>query len=332
MAWYSAKYQSIRTSNEGIGGGGVMKKDISTRDGFGDAIVELARDNKDIFVIDCDISKSTKTTKYAKTFPDRHINVGIAEQNAASFAAGLSTMGKVPFVSTYAVFGSMRMCEQVRTSICYPGLNVKIACSHGGVTPGNDGVTHQAIEDMGIYRSIAGMTIIMPADYNSTKKLVKRAAEYFGPVYLRFTRDPVPSYYSDDEEFEIGKGKVLKQGKDISIIAIGDLLHEAIKAANELEKQGVSVELIDMHTLKPLDEEIIKETIERTGKIITVEDHNILNGLGSAVADVVAQNEKGIMRKVGLKDRYAESGEYAKLLEKYEMDSKYILKMAEELL
>lgn len=309
-----------------------MSKMKNTRDAFGDVIVELGAVNEKIYVIDCDISKSTKTTKFSKTFPERHINVGIAEQNAASFAAGLSTMGKVPFVSTYAVFGSMRMCEQVRTSICYPHLNVKIACSHGGLTPGNDGVTHQAIEDMGIYRTIPGMTVIMPADYNATKKLVARAAEYYGPVYLRFTRDPVPVFYSENEEFEIGKGKLIKEGKDISLIAIGDALHQAVAAAEELEKRGVSVELIDMHTLKPLDVDLVEQTLKRTGKIITVEDHNIFNGLGSAVADVIAEKGKGVMRKVGLKDMYAESGDYCKLLEKYEMDSMYVLKMAEELL
>ena len=309
-----------------------MSKMMTTRDGFGDVLIELAKENEKIYVIDCDISKSTKTNKFAKTFPERHINVGIAEQNAATFAAGLATTGKIPFVSTYAVFGSMRMCEQVRTSICYPQLNVKIACSHGGLTPGNDGVTHQAIEDMGIYRTIPGMTVIMPGDYNATKKLVAKAAEYYGPVYLRFTRDPIPVFYNENEEFEIGKGKVIKEGKDISLIAIGDALHQAIAAAEELEKQGVSVELIDMHTLKPLDIELIEKTLNKTGKIITVEDHNILNGLGSAVADILAEKGKGIMRKVGLKDIYAESGDYYKLLEKYEMDSKHVLKMAAELL
>lgn len=303
-----------------------------TRDGFGDGIIELAKDNPDIFVIDCDISKSCKTTKFAKTFPDRHVNVGISEQDAAGFAAGLATMGKIPFISTYAVFGSMRMLEQIRTSVCYPHLNVKLTCSHAGLTPGSDGVTHQAIEDMGIYRTIPGMTVIMPADYNSTKILLKKVAEFDGPVYMRFTRDPIPCYYGEDEVFEIGKGKVLKEGKDISIIAIGDLLHEALAAAEELEKKGVSVELIDMHTLKPLDEELVKKTLNKTGKIITVEDHSILNGLGSAVADVLATEGKGELRKVGLKDIFAESGEYFNLLHKYEMDRTYILKMAEELL
>lgn len=305
---------------------------IPTRDGFGDAITELARTNPDIYVIDCDISKSCKTTKYAKKFPDRHINVGIAEQNAAGVAAGLATMGKIPFVSTYAVFGSMRMCEQIRTSVCYTGLNVKVACSHGGLTPGNDGPTHQAIEDMGIYRSIPGIIVAMPADYNATKKMVAKAAEYYGPVYLRFTRDPLPIYYSENEDFEFGKGKLLKQGKDITIIAIGDLLHQAVEAANELEKRGISVELIDMHTLKPLDVDMVKASIGRTGRIVTVEDHNYMNGLGSAVAEVIAEEGRGVLRRVGLKDRFAESGDYYKLLEKYEMDAAHIQKMAEQLL
>ena len=308
------------------------KKMMTTRDGFGDVIIEMGKENENIFVIDCDIAKSCKTSKFAKEFPDRHINVGIAEQNAGTFAAGLATMGKIPFVSTYAVFGSMRMLEQIRTSACYPHLNVKIACSHGGLTPGNDGVTHQAIEDMGIFRSIPGMTVLMPADYNATKKLVAKAAEYDGPVYLRFTRDPIPVYYSDKEDFEIGKGKLLKEGQDISIIAIGDALHQGLEAAEELEKQGVRVDLVDMHTLKPLDEELVLKTLKKTGKIITVEDHNIYNGLGSAVADVIAESGMGILRKVGLKDTFAESGEYIKLLQKYDMDSRYILKMAEALL
>jgi len=307
-------------------------KPIPTRDGFGDAITELAITNKEIYVIDCDISKSCKTTKFAKAFPDRHINVGIAEQNAAGLAAGLATMGKVPFVSTYAVFGSMRMLEQVRTSICYPQLNVKIACSHGGLTPGNDGVTHQAIEDMGIYRTVPGMTVVMPADYNAAKKLTARAAEYEGPVYLRFTRDPLPIYYAEDEDFEIGKGKILKEGGDLTLIAIGDMLHQAVAAAEILEQRGVGVRLVDMHTLKPLDEALVLDSIEKTGKIVTVEDHNFLNGLGSAVAEVMAERGRGMLRRVGLRDRYAESGDYSLLLEKYGMDSRSIVAKAEELL
>jgi len=305
---------------------------LPTRQAFGDVLLEIGKEREDVYVIDCDISKSMKTVEFSKQFPDRHINVGIAEQNAAGVAAGLATLGKVPIVSTYAVFGSMRMLEQVRTSVCYPKLNVKIACSHGGLTPGNDGVTHQAIEDMGIYRTIPNMTVVMGADYNSTKALMKKVVEYDGPVYIRFTRDPLPHFYSEDEEFEIGKGKVIKEGNDISIIAIGDVLHQAIKASEELEKQGVSVELIDMHTLKPLDEELVLKTLNKNKKIITVEDHNIINGLGSAVADIVSEQKEGVMRKVGLKDRFAESGPYEELLSKYEMDGNYIIKIAKELI
>lgn len=309
-----------------------MVKALATRDAFGDEIVEIARRDERIFLIDCDISRSTKTTNYARIFPERHINIGLAEQNAASFAAGLATTGKIPFISTYAVFGSMRMLEQVRTSICYPRLNVKIACSHGGLTPGSDGVTHQAVEDLGIYRSVPGIAVVVPGDYNATRKLTAQAAELYGPVYLRFTRDALPVFYSAEEDFEIGKGKVISQGRDLTLISIGDMLQQALEAANSLEQKGVSVELIDMHTLKPLDEELIMNSINRTGKIITIEDHNIYNGLGSAVADVIARAGKGIIRKVGLKDSYAESGNYYELLKKYEMDSSYILKMAAEIL
>ncbi|HHW49550.1 MAG TPA: transketolase family protein [Clostridiaceae bacterium] len=307
-------------------------KCVATRDAFGDAIVEIGRENKDIYVIDCDISKSMKTTKFAECFPDRHINVGIAEQNAAGMAAGLATMGKIPFISTYAVFGSMRMCEQIRTTICYPGLNVKIACSHGGVTPGNDGVTHQAIEDMGIMRTLPNMAVIMGADYVSTKKLIKKAVNYYGPVYLRFTRDPVPIVYNEDDDFEIGKGKLVREGRDITIITIGDMLHQGIEAAEKLSMEGIEAELIDIHTLKPLDSGIIASSILKTGRAITVEDHNYFNGLGSAVAEVIAEMGHGKLKRIGLKDTFAESGDYKKLLKKYEMDSEYIIKTAKELL
>jgi transketolase len=307
-------------------------KDAATRLGFGDALVELGQENQDIYVVECDIGKSTKTDMFCAAFPDRHINVGVAEQNAAGFAAGLATMNKIPFVSTYAVFGSMRMCEQVRTSICYPKLNVKICCSHGGLTPGSDGVTHQAIEDMGIYRTIPNMTVIMPADYQAAKKLVKAAAAYKGPVYMRFTRDTVPGIYDENETFEIGKAKVLREGSDLAIIAIGDMVCQALQAAEELKIAGISVRVIDMHTLKPLDVECVQNCVKDTGRIITVEDHNVLNGLGSAVADVMAVMGQGTLRKVGLNDCFAESGEYKQLLDKYLMDSKQIVKMAKELL
>ncbi|MDD3706254.1 MAG: transketolase C-terminal domain-containing protein [Clostridiaceae bacterium] len=303
-----------------------------TRDAFGEVLCELGRENDKIFVIDADISASTKTTKFYELFPDRAFDIGIAEQNAAGIAAGLATTGKIPFISTYAVFGSMRMLEQIRTSICYPNLNAKIAVSHGGLTPGNDGPTHQAIEDFGIMRSIPNMTVIMPGDYYAVKKLVRKAAEMYGPVYLRFTRDSIPVIYTPEDEFEIGKGKRIKEGNDISIIAIGDMVYAALQAAEKLNEMGISAEVIDMHTLKPLDADIVKEAIDKTGKIITVEDHNIINGLGSAISEVVAETGKGIVRRVGINDTFAESGEYTLLLEKYGLDSNNIVIKAKEIL
>jgi transketolase len=304
----------------------------ATRDGFGDEILELGKEKANIYVIDCDISKSCKTTEYIKQFPEKHVNVGIAEQNAAGVAAGLAAMGKVPFISTYAVFGSMRMCEQIRQSVCYPHLNVKIACSHGGLTPANDGASHQAIEDMGIYRTIPNMTVIMPADYNATRKLVRAAYDYYGPVYLRFTRDPIPMIYNEEEEFEIGKGKLIKEGSQVSIIAVGDVLHQALEATMELEKKGISVELIDMFTIKPLDKALVLKTLEKTKRIITVEDHSIYNGLGSAVAEVVASAGKGVLEVLGIKDRFGESAAYYDLLKKHGIDAGSIIKAAENIL
>lgn len=303
----------------------------STRQAFGDVIIDIAAENEKVFVIDCDIGKSMKTVGFMQKFTERHINVGIAEQNAAGVAAGLATLGKIPIVSTYAVFGSMRMLEQIRTSACYAELNVKVFCSHGGLTPANDGPTHQAIEDFGIYRTIPNMTVIMPADYESCKALIREAIKMDGPVYMRFTRDAMPFYYSSQEQFEIGKGKVLKEGTDLSIIANGDMVHEALKAVEILENEGISVELIDMHTIKPLDRDLIIKTLSKTKKIITVEDHNVINGLGSAVADIVSEQSEGIMRKVGLNDRFGESGPYHDLLKKFGMDYSSIVKVAKEL-
>ena len=247
-----------------------MSEKIATRDGFGDEIVELGKVNKNIVVVDCDIGKSCKTGKFHKELPDQYLNVGIAEQNGAGFAAGLATCGKVPFVVTYAAFGSMRMCEMIRQEICYPKLNVKIACSHGGVTPANDGASHQCIEDMGILSTIPNMTVIMPADYYSTRKLVKAAAEYEGPVYLRFTRDAIPVIYSEEEDFQIGR-------------------------------------------------------------IITVEDHNIINGLGSAVCSVAAGMGKGIVKCIGIQDRFGMSAPYERLLEMNGITAENIVKIAKEL-
>ncbi|WP_404996597.1 transketolase family protein [Caldifermentibacillus hisashii] len=304
---------------------------IATRQAFGDEIVELGKKNKDIYVVDADIGSSCKTTKFANELPDQHVNVGIAEQNAAGIAAGLATTGKIPFISTYAVFGSLRMAEQIRQEVCYPNLNVKIACSHGGLTPANDGGSHQAIEDMGVYRSIPNMTVVMGADYHSTRKLVAQAAKIYGPVYLRFTRDAMPFIYDEMEEFEIGKAKEIQNGKDVAIIANGDTVRLALEATRELEKDGISVKLLDMHTIKPLDKEAVLECVE-IGKIVTVEDHNILNGLGSAVSEVVAEAGKGKVKRIGVQDQFGQSAPYEKLLELNGITVENIINSAKQLL
>ena len=289
-------------------------KMIATRDGFGDEIVELGKENKNVLVVDADIGKSCKTGAFRKELPEQYLNVGIAEQNCAGVAAGLATCGKIPFVVTYAAFGSMRMCEMIRQEACYPNLNVKVACSHGGVTPANDGASHQAIEDLGIYRSIPNMTVIMPADYWSTRKLVRAAAEVHGPVYLRFTRDKVPVIYDENTEFVIGKANRLREGKDVAIIANGDTVRLAIQAAEELEAQGITARVLDMHTIKPLDVEAVQSCIDEIGKIVTVEDHNILNGLGSAVCEVAAEAGKGRVKRIGIQDQFGQSAPYERLL------------------
>ncbi len=291
-----------------------FEKKIPTRNGFGDEIVALGKENKNILVVDADIGKSCKTGDFRKQLPEQYLNVGIAEQNCAGVAAGLATCGKIPFVVTYAAFGSMRMCEMIRQEICYTHLNVKIACSHGGVTPANDGASHQAIEDMGILRTIPNMTVVMPADYSSAKKLVRAAAEFDGPVYLRFTRDAIPVIYGEDEEFELGKAKLLKDGKDVAIIANGDTVRLALEAAEVLEAKGVKARVLDMHTIKPLDEAAVKACIDEIGRIVTVEDHNILNGLGSAVCELVAEAGKGRVKRIGIRDQFGQSAPYERLL------------------
>lgn len=289
-------------------------KKIATRNGFGEEIVTLGKNNDKIYVIDNDIGKSCKTGAFMKELPNQYLNVGIAEQNGAGVAAGLATCGKIPFVVTYAVFGSLRMCEQIRQEICYPNLNVKFACSHGGVTPANDGASHQAIEDMGVLRTFPNMTVIMPADYYSAKKLVAAAAEMYGPVFLRFTRDNIPVIYDENTTFEIGKAVKLSEGRDVAIIANGDTVRLGIEAKEALEKEGISVRLLDMHTIKPLDKEAVVACVNDIGKIITVEDHNIINGLGSAVCEVAAEMGKGKVHRIGIQDQFGQSAPYERLL------------------
>ena len=313
-------------------------KKVATRAGFGEEILKLGKEKPDILVIDADIGKSCKTGDFRKELSseyhddkNQYVNVGIAEQNAAGVAAGLATCGKVPFVVTYAVFGSLRMCEMIRQEICYPNLNVKIACSHGGLTPANDGASHQAIEDMGVLRTLPNMTVIMPADYVAAKKLTRQAAETYGPMYLRFTRDAIPQIYDEDAEFVIGKANQLKEGKDVAIIANGDTVRLALDAAKELEAKGITARVLDMHTIKPLDTEVVTACINEIGKVITVEDHNILNGLGSAVCEVAAEMGKGIVKRIGVQDQYGQSAPYERLLAMNGITVENIVKTAEEL-
>lgn len=306
-------------------------KKIPTRNGFGDEIVEVGKDHPEVVVLDIDIGKSCKTADFMKTLPDQYINVGIAEQNGAGVAAGLATCGKVPFVVTYAAFGSMRICEMIRQEMCYTNLNVKIACSHGGFTPANDGASHQAIEDMGILRTIPNISVIMPADYNSARKLVRAAAESYGPMYLRFTRDAMEQIYGDDVELEIGKAHLIQDGSDVAIIANGDTVSLAIKAAKELESKGISAKVLDMHTIKPLDVEAVTACVNEIGKIITVEDHNIINGLGSAVCEVAAEMGKGIVKRIGIQDQFGESAPYERLLAKNGITVENIVDTAEKM-
>lgn len=307
-------------------------KSIPTRDGFGEEIVALGRENRDILVVDADIGKSCKTGAFRKELPQQYLNVGIAEQNCAGVAAGLATCGKIPFVVTYAAFGSMRMCEMIRQEIAYPNLNVKIACSHGGVTPANDGASHQAIEDMGILATIPNMTVVMPADYIAAKKLVRAAAEYAGPVYLRFTRDAIPTIYDEDEQFELGKANFLREGLDLAIIANGDTVRLALAAAEELAQKGIQARVLDMHTIKPLDMEAVTGALCECGTIITVEDHNIINGLGAAVACVAAEMGRGRVWRIGIQDQFGQSAPYERLLAMNGITTENIVAVAQKLL
>ncbi len=284
------------------------------RDAYGDEIMELGREFPNLYVIDVDVGKSCKTLPFQAAYPQQYLNVGIAEQNASGVAAGLATLGKIPLVTTYAAFGSMRMCEQIRQELCYPKLNAKIMCSHGGLTPANDGASHQCIEDMGILRTLPNMTVIAPGDYYSARRLIRRAVEHQGPVYMRFTRDAIPFVYSQGEEFEIGKAKLLRDGGNVAIIAAGDILSQAVQAARELAEQGASTRLLDMHTIKPLDEAAVRAAARECGRIVTVEDHNIINGLGSAVSEIAAEEGGCRVRRIGVQDRFGESGPYLELL------------------
>ncbi len=295
-----------------------------TRYAYAEAILEIGARNPNVVVLDADVSKSVKTNEFAAKFPERSFNFGIAEQNMMAAAAGMATTGLIPFATTYAVFATMRALDQVRNSIHYPRLNVKIASSHGGITPGPDGPTHQGQEDLSIMRAIAGSTIVAAADSPTTQLATWAAAEREGPVYLSFTRDPVPMLFDLDYPFEIGKAVTIKDGTDATIIAIRDMVSQALVAAAQLADQGLNVRVIDCHTLKPLDVEAVLQAARETGAIVTAESNVIMGGLGSAVAEVLVENYPIPMQRIGMRDGFAESGPYLELLEKYGMSAGHI--------
>lgn len=297
-----------------------MENYISTRVAYGQALAALG-EKQDFVVLDADLSKATQTCLFAKKFPERFFNIGISEGDMMTTAAGLSSCGKLVFASTFAMFAAGRAYEQIRNSIAYNGLNVKICATHGGILIGEDGASHQCIEDISLMRTIPGMTVIVPCDEYSTYKAVEEAAKYEGPVYLRFGRTSSEPVYKTYPEFKIGKGIVLREGKDVTIIAVGDMVAEALKAAEILEKEGASATVIDMHTVKPLDEELIIKYAGITGKVITAEDHSIVRGLGSAVAEVISRDNIARLRRVGVQDCFGRSGTRAALMERYQLNA-----------
>ena len=300
-------------------------KKIATRESYGNALAALGREHADVVVLDADLSGATKTGVFKKEFPERHINCGIAEGNMMTVAAGIATTGKVPFASSFAMFAAGRAFEQVRNSIGYPHLNVKIGATHGGISVGEDGATHQCNEDLGIMRTIPGMVVINPADDIEAKAAVKAAYEYVGPVYMRFGRLAVPVINDNpDYKFEIGKGIVLREGKDVTIIATGLEVAESLAAAEMLAADGIDAKVINIHTIKPLDEELVVAAAKETGKVVTVEEHSVIGGLGSAVAEVLSEKAPTKMLKIGVNDTFGESGPAVALIKKYGLDAESI--------
>lgn len=296
-------------------------KKIATRESYGNALAALGAEHENLVVLDADLAGATKTSVFKKAFPERHIDCGIAESNMMSIAAGLATTGKVPFASTFAMFAAGRAFEQVRNSIGYPHLNVKIGATHAGISVGEDGATHQCNEDLALMRTIPGMVVINPSDDIEAKAAVKAAYEYVGPVYLRFGRLAVPVINDNpDYKFEIGKGVVLREGTDLTIVATGLCVNSALEAAAKLAEDGVSAEVINIHTIKPLDKELIVASAKKTGKVVTAEEHSIIGGLGGAVCEALAEAAPTPVLRIGVKDVFGESGPAAKLLEKYQLD------------
>lgn len=303
---------------------------IATREAYGNALAEYG-EKYDLVVLDADLSKSTKTDTFKKKFPERFFNIGIAESNMMGIAAGIATTGKTVFASSFAMFAAGRAFEQIRNSICYPKLNVKIGATHAGISVGEDGATHQAIEDIAIMRAIPNMTVISPADAIETKYAVEASIKHNGPVYLRLGRLAVPMLYNENEyKFEIGKGIKLTDGNDVTIISTGLMAHEAMEARNILSEEGINARVINIHTIKPIDSEIIIKAAKETGAIVTAEEHNVVGGLGSAVAEVLAQNYPTPMKMVGVEDIFGRSGKPKDLMEYYGLTAKNIAEKVKE--
>lgn len=302
-------------------------KKIATRDSYGNGLVELGKQHGDVIVLDADLAGATKTGIFKKAFPERHWDIGIAEANMTGIAAGLATCGKVPFISSFAMFAAGRNYEQVRNSIGYPHLNVKIGATHAGISVGEDGATHQCLEDLALMRAIPGMVVINPADDVEARAAVKAAYEHVGPVYLRFGRLAVPVFNDEENyKFELGKGIVLKEGKDVSIFATGLCVNETREAEKMLAADGIDAEIINIHTIKPLDEELVIRSATKTGKVVTVEEHSVIGGLGSAVCDVLSEKAPTKVLKIGVNDVFGESGPAIELLHKYGLDAEGIYK------
>lgn len=304
----------------------------ATRESYGMALVELGEKNKDIVVLDADLSKSTKTNDFKSKYTDRFFNVGIAEQNLMGVAAGLANVGKIPFASTFAVFATGRAFEIIRNSICYPKMNVKIAATHAGITVGEDGGSHQSVEDIALMSALPNMTVIVPADHREAMAAVHAAAEMEGPVYLRFGRCSTEDIFDENYKFEIGKGVEVKAGNDVTIVATGMMVQKALVAAEQLEKQNISARVVNISTIKPIDEEIILKAARETKAIITAEEHSVIGGLGAMVSSVVSEKQPTIVKKIGIKDTFGESGTPDELMEKYGLTHEEIVKAVEEVL
>lgn len=306
-------------------------KKIATRESYGNSLVEIGKENPNLVVLDADLAAATKTGIFKKAFPDRHIDCGIAECNMAGVAAGLSLSGKIPFMSSFAMFAAGRAFEQIRNSIGYPHLNVKIGATHAGITVGEDGASHQCNEDIALMRTIPGMVVMCPADDVEAKACVRAAVEYVGPVYIRFGRAAVPVINDrPDYKFEIGKGTVVREGSDVTIVATGICVDSALGAAAKLEECGISAEVINICTIKPLDEEIIVNSARKTGKVVTCEEHSVIGGLGSAVCDALCKSYPAPVFKIGMQDVFGESGSAAELIKKYKLDADGVFEQVRE--